>query len=160
MRTQLTIVFMAAALLAGCGGATKPDPAGQAPNGTYEIVDITGASQPATTGVDSAHIKLTFGPATLTAATGCNTLTGRTRLDGERLTVTELVTTDLPCAEPFVAIQQWLVAFLESQPTVTFDEKMMTLATPSTTIRLRPTAPAAPGTAPHSGQPQTVPRTA
>jgi heat shock protein HslJ len=151
---------IAAALVAGCGGVTAQAPAGQTPNGTYEVIDIAGASRPAATGADAAQIKLTFAAGTLTAATGCNTLTGRTSVDGERLTVSQLSTTDLPCAEPYVAVQQWLVAFFGDKPTVAFDENLLTLVTAKTTIRLRPAAPAAPGTAPRSGEPSDVPRTA
>ncbi|WP_162907030.1 META domain-containing protein [Allorhizocola rhizosphaerae] len=153
-----------AALIAGCATATEQAPSitgqasvGQIPAGAYEVVDIVGVNQPA---VNGAQIKLTFGPETLTADTGCNTLTGRTRLDGDRLTVSDLRTTDLPCAEPFVSVQQWLAAFFEDQATVAFDKSQLTLATAQTTIRLRSTRQAVPGTPPGSGQPPSVPRTA
>ncbi len=111
---------MVAALLAGCATTAVQPTAGQAPTGTYEAVDVSGAD------VNTAEIRLTFASGTLTAATGCNTISGRTRLDGDRLTVSDLSITDLPCDDGFVAVQQWLTAFFEDQPTVTVDENQLT----------------------------------
>lgn len=167
MRTKLSIMVVAAALITGCGttseepaSITGQAPTGRLPTGAYGVVDITGASRPPATGADTAQITLTFGPGTLAAATGCNTITGQARLDGDRLTVSDPGTTDLPCGEKFVAVQRWLAQFLDDRPTVAFDGELLTLATTRTTVRLRPTDPAGPGAEPGSDQLPRIPRTA
>jgi heat shock protein HslJ len=159
MRTG--ILILSTALIAGCGtatGGTEPV-TGQAttgsPTGVYEVVDVSGEGRPS----DTARITLTFGPGTLAAATGCNTITGRTALDGDRLTVSDPSTTDLPCPEGYVVVQEWLAAFLGDRPAVTVDGSLLTLTTTRATMRLRSTGPAAPDTVPGSGHPSSAPRT-
>ncbi|MFI5845464.1 META domain-containing protein [Catenuloplanes sp. NPDC051500] len=157
MRTQLLIIATAAAIVTGCASTDAPGTiTGQAtngsePSGAYELVDISGTGRPS----GAAQITLTFGPGTLAADSGCNTMTGRAGLDGDRLTVTDPRTTDLPCPEEFVAVQEWVAAFFADRPTVALDGGGLTLTTARATMRLRSTGTPSPDTQ----QPSDAPRT-
>jgi heat shock protein HslJ len=116
----LTAGLLTAIAFAACGGAAataslgatpSPPPSGQAPAGlegrTFLSTGITGRAL-----VAGSRVRLVFGPGTLGASAGCNSMSGGYRVLDGRLQTGQMGTTEMGCAEPLMAQDQWLAGFL------------------------------------------------
>ena len=130
-----------AALLAACasGAAPTPTPTGagaQALDGrTFLSVAVTdgGADRPL---VNGTRIRLDFRDGSLSASAGCNTMGARYHIDGGRLIVEQLSTTDMGCPPALGTQDAWLAQLLGAGPTINLDGNALDLAAGSTTIHL------------------------
>jgi heat shock protein HslJ len=73
----------------------------------------------------------------LIASAGCNTMSGPVRLDGGRLEVSELQTTDMGCEAPLHEQDTWLGNFLSGTPSWRHDGTSLVVNSPSTEIVLQ-----------------------
>ncbi|MGZ4765500.1 MAG: META domain-containing protein, partial [Ilumatobacteraceae bacterium] len=73
--------------------------------------------------VEGTYIRLGFSDdARITASAGCNTMGGPYKIDGERLVVAELSTTEIGCDPARHAQDEWLAEFLARDPAYTLDD--------------------------------------
>lgn len=104
--------------LAGCGGDDEPVTAGAGPGGTpladeYVSVEVTAGGEPRPL-VEGTEIRLRFDDDQLSASLGCNQLAGSFRIDGTRLVVDGLSSTEMGCDPALHEQDQWFADFLTS----------------------------------------------
>lgn len=110
----VTVVFL---ILTACGhqaqGTVIAAPA-EALSGSYVVTRITdsGAARPL---VPGSQLRLQFAEGRLTAMAGCNTMSGPFVLDGQRVTVGGLASTEMGCSPALMAQDTW-VAGLFAHP--------------------------------------------
>lgn len=78
--------------------------------------------------VDETVIRLGFAGDQLSVEAGCNHMTGAVSLDGGRLRVSNLVSTEIGCEKDRADQDAWIAGFLTSGPTVALDGDTLTLA--------------------------------
>lgn len=116
---------VAVLLLAGCAdpdpagpsaqpGQTGPPP-GQAGPEAFQVTAITEDGLPRPP-VGETGIVITVDGGTITVAAGCNGMSGRVSVDGQRLTVSDLISTGMFCGEELGGQEIWLSAFLAEGP--------------------------------------------
>jgi heat shock protein HslJ len=86
--------------------------------------------------VPGTRIRISFSAGNLGARAGCNALGGAFRLDGGRLVVDSLSTTDMGCDQPLMDQDTWLARFLTAGPALVLAGNDLTLAGGGTTIVL------------------------
>jgi heat shock protein HslJ len=86
--------------------------------------------------VPGTRLRLTFHDGDVRAYAGCNHLTGRASVDGERLVVDRFATTRMACDAPLEEQDAWLAGFLSAGPTWRLDGDDLVLSTGDTEIRL------------------------
>lgn len=142
----------------GTDGGRSEEPAASFWGHRWQVVSIREG--------DSARTLASVGgqPVVLDASTegqlsynGCNGGGGTGRLDGDRLLVTELVSTEMACTdaegEALMAQDAWLASFLMAGPNVAIDAEKLTLTTDGATVELtdlghgEPKEPVDPGSA-------------
>ncbi|RNL65116.1 META domain-containing protein [Nocardioides marmoriginsengisoli] len=110
-------------VLVGCGDQDDPsarggpdalDP-GLLPNGhhaTYVVTGVTDKGVPRDL-VKGSEIRLRLDGDRLIVTAGCNTMSGTFRLEGTRMTVTDLATTEMGCAAPLMAQDTWVAGLFD-----------------------------------------------
>lgn len=137
-RTSALAVVALLLTTAGCAGAS-PSLGGTSPS----LPDRTFLSVAASDGgvaktlVAGTRITLAFQNGSLSVSVGCNSMGGAYHLDGGRLVVDQMSTTDMGCEPDLMAQDTWLAAFLGSRPTVNLAGDELTLEAGSVVIRLR-----------------------
>lgn len=122
---RLVLLVFVGVLLTGCGSAAKDDdPAGNGGSNsptarsdldvTYVVSGITEAGKKRSL-VSGSEIRFAFQDGQLRITAGCNSMSGAYRLEGSRLTVESLATTEMGCEQPLMAQDTW-VAGLFAQP--------------------------------------------
>jgi len=130
--SRLGLAAVVLGVIAGCAGAA-PDALG---GRTFLSTTVLEADGPREL-VPGTHLVITFGDdGHLSVSAGCNTMGGSYRIDGDRLRVTEVATTEMGCDAPHQAQDEWLFAFIGSEPTATLDGDDLTMTSRDTTIRL------------------------
>ena len=124
------------------GTPVTPDPGGStggAGNGSQSeallgeyLFDSSEGYEP----VAGTTLRITFGEDTVSFNAGCNAHSGTYSLDGDTLVVGGMGSTQMGCDAELHTQDQWLAAFLESDPTVTIDADTVTLANDEATLRL------------------------
>jgi heat shock protein HslJ len=134
----IATIPLAAVALAGCaqgsGGSsgTGSDPL----NGrTFLSTSVRHAGQDRPL-VSGTRISLEFTDRGLIARPGCNIMSGPVRLDGGRLVVTELATTDMGCAQPQMDQDTWFAGLLNRGPTWQLTGDTLVLTADQDEIRL------------------------
>lgn len=120
MRHNLTLTagLLATIALAACGGgggtpsasasrAPSASPSGSLDGRTFLSTGITGHVL-----VPGSQVRLTFDNGTLGASAGCNSMSGAYQVVDGRLQVGQMATTEMGCAAPLMAQDQWLAGFL------------------------------------------------
>ncbi|WP_147144611.1 META domain-containing protein [Stackebrandtia albiflava] len=79
---------------------------------------------------------VSFDDGSIGAVADCNHMGGTVEPDGGRLAVTELFSTEMACEEPAMAVDTWLIGFLESAPEYTLDGDTLTLTSEGVTVEL------------------------
>ena len=105
--------IFAALLLAGCGVDTV-----DLPEGRWQEVSAS---------VGNTPVSLEISGDTLMADTGCNSLLGSVKMEGNKLTTEDIATTLMACSEEDTLREEQLLDLLKSQPVVAFDEEILTL---------------------------------
>ena len=100
----------------------------------YLSVEVTEAGTPRPL-VDGTVISLRFDDGRVGASLGCNHLGGPYELDGDRLLVEDLSTTEMGCDPERHAQDEWFAGILQSEPTVVVDGDAMTLTAGETVVR-------------------------
>ena len=133
----LAATFALAACTGGGGTATpapSPSPSVASPAGldgrTFLSTAVTGHVL-----VPGSTVRLTFADGTLGATAGCNSMSGAYRIADGRLETGQMATTEMACAEPLMAQDQWLAGFLAGAG-ITLDGNTLTLAKEGVTMTL------------------------
>jgi heat shock protein HslJ len=141
LAARIAVLALAGSLSAcGSGASPTPTPAPTQPEvlagRTFLSVAITdgGADRPL---VQGTRIRLDLRETDLTASAGCNTMGGQYRIDGGRLIVDQLATTDMGCPAALGAQDTWLAELLGSQPTIALDGNDLTLTSGSIILRMQ-----------------------
>lgn len=93
--------------------------------------------------VEGTHVRLRVDGERLVIEAGCNTMSGEVAVAGGRLVVGSLTSTMMGCEPPLMAQDEWVGAFFESGPAVTFDGSTLELTSDDgTTIVLAEEPPA------------------
>ena len=123
-RALILAIFTIAALTAACGGGSAtPGPTGQTLDGrTFLSTKVDGPAL-----VAGTVIRITFKDGNVTANAGCNTFGGPYRIDGDRLVVGQIVTTEIGCQPNLAAQDQWVTGLLGGA-TIGLDGNNLTLA--------------------------------
>ncbi|GAA3384560.1 META domain-containing protein [Cryptosporangium minutisporangium] len=141
--TRLALLFVLL-LVAACGPAEGSEsPATDRPDDplagkVFRSVAVTedGADRPLATDVP---ITLRFGTdRTINVQAACNQISGPVTIDGDRLRVGDLMTTEMGCDPPRMAEDEWLSAFFRATPTWRLAARDLVLATDRTEIRFAP----------------------
>jgi heat shock protein HslJ len=148
MRTRrIALAAISVTLLAACGGAPSPtarpttfDPDPTPPPAGATDGGLAGTSWVGTTAdpsspADPARITLRFEATTLSASGGCNRMGGDYQVVGGVLATGPMMTTEMACAEPLMAQDQWLATLLGGA-TVSGAGTTLTLANGGTTLTL------------------------
>jgi heat shock protein HslJ len=115
------------------GGADSPALTGR----TFlsDSVTVSGSPRPLVRGT---QIRLTITTDHRVSATaGCNILSGTVRIDSDRLVVSALGSTEMGCDPPRHTQDEWLAAFLATNPTYVLDGSRLHLRSNDTVIELR-----------------------
>ena len=109
--------------VAGCGSAKDPSPqviddSGLLPDRVFVVTGVTDQGKPHST-VDGTQIRITLSASNLRLTAGCNTMSGTYQLDGTRLTVGSLATTEMGCAKRLMDQDAWLAGLFEKPAQLT-----------------------------------------
>ena len=106
------------AACAGTGGSGGT--AGSLAGRTFLSDRVTdgGAARPL---VEGTRIRLVFEDGRLSASAGCNTMGGSVEIRADRLVVGDLATTEMGCEPRLHEQDEWLAAFLGSEPRYTLE---------------------------------------
>jgi len=87
--------------------------------------------------VQGTAVRLTFQGASLSANAGCNTMSGTYAIDdGKLVAAGDWATTEIGCQPALQAQDQWLSAFLSSQPRITLNGDSLVLISGGTAMDL------------------------
>lgn len=100
----------------------------------YLSIEVTEAGAPRPL-VEGTVISLRFDDGRVGASLGCNQLGAGYELDGDRLVVEELSTTEMGCDPERHAQDEWFAGILQSEPTVVVDGDTVTLTSGETVVR-------------------------
>ncbi|MBB4765781.1 META domain-containing protein [Amorphoplanes digitatis] len=129
----LTVVAVLSITGCGQGGAAAPPP------GAAEIWGRTFVSAPDEGSkrlVEGTRLRLGFEPGTVTAEAGCNHLSGRAAVDGDRLVVSDVGGTMMACSAELMDQDTWLTDFLQQRPRWQLDGDTLVLSAGTTRLRL------------------------
>jgi heat shock protein HslJ len=146
-RALLATSFLAAVVLAGCGGddddtGDNPDDSATANAAASPTADdLEGKTFVATevsggTIADGSEIVVTFEDGAVIVAAGCNTQRGGYEITDGTLTVDPLVATMMACDDALMAQDQLMADLLSAGPTVALDGDELTIASSTTTVTL------------------------
>lgn len=126
-----TFLLVAACSGGAGGGAPTPGPSGSPPDGTGAR-GLDGRTF-LSTGIEGFilvagnRVRIAFQDGRVSASGGCNSMSGPYALDGGRLIVRGLATTEMACDPPLMAQDTWLADLLDGA-TVALDGDVLTLA--------------------------------
>lgn len=122
--------------IAGCGNAAEPaGESGELWGRTFVSTSATMDGAPRAL-VPGTEIRLALDNGTLRANAGCNQLSGRVDVDGQRLAVSDLGGSLMLCGDELREQEEWLIAFLGRRPTWLLDGDVLVLRTDDTELRL------------------------
>lgn len=113
MTLALTVALGAAIAVAACAPASAPQLAGK----EYVAAKVTDGGQDRPL-VPGSKLRLSFSASDIGASAGCNHMGGTYRIDGGRLIVDDLGTTDMGCDPDLMAQDQWLSELLGTGPAI------------------------------------------
>ncbi len=135
----VSTLLAAAVLLVACAGgaspgASEPPGPGDGPSTidgrTFLSTAISGRAL-----VPGSQVRLSFDDGRIGANAGCNSMSGSYAVDGGRLVVGALATTEMGCDPPLMDQDAWLAGFLDGA-LVTLAGDMLTLAGDGVTLTL------------------------
>ncbi|MBI2763273.1 MAG: META domain-containing protein [Chloroflexi bacterium] len=134
----ITLALLAGILAGGCSADTSADPGGSgapgtsaAPRGSSGTETVEGRTFLSTevegqTLLAGTRIRLSFQGGTVGADAGCNSMGGSYQIQGDRLVVPQMITTEMGCALDRAAQDQWVAAIL-SGSAIALDGDALTL---------------------------------
>lgn len=139
----LSMLVLILATIGGCGenlGAAAPG----LPNGrTFLSTSVSEGGKPRPL-VRGSRIQLIFAGGELRANAGCNSYSGRARMESDRLHVDGVGGTEMGCDPQLMDQDGWLIDFLASEPTLRRDGDTLVLTSEDTEVRLLDRAVAEP----------------
>lgn len=109
----LALALAATFALAACAAASGPQLAGR----EYVAANVTDGGQDRPL-VPGTKLRLSFSATDIGASAGCNHMGGTYRIEGGRLIVANLGTTDMGCDPDLMAQDQWLSQLLGAGPAI------------------------------------------
>lgn len=103
----LALAFGMTLALTACAAASAPQLAGK----DYVAAKVTDGGQDRPL-VPGTKLRLSFSATDIVASAGCNHMSGTYRIDGGRLVVGDLATTEMGCEPDLMAQDQWFGALL------------------------------------------------
>jgi heat shock protein HslJ len=142
----LAAVVLVTLTLGACGSRYgRTEVAG--PVTTPELSDLEGHAwvtdvilDPHRALVAGSTLRVTFGPHSLSADAGCNTLAGGATVRDRKLVAGPLPATQKGCAAPLAAQDVWLAAFLRSRPRIERLDENLWLSRHDTVVHLTQTS--------------------
>lgn len=129
-RIATCICWLAAlAAVYACGDSSEPGLRGQLDGRTFLLESAQGFSP-----VEGTAIRLSFAESQISFYAGCNSFSGSYSSCGDALCVQELGSTEIGCAAPLQAQDQWLAEFMTSRPSSSLDGDRLTLSAADATI--------------------------
>ena len=110
---RIALALIATVALTACAAATAPQLAGK----EFVAAKVTDGGQDLPL-VPGTKLRLSFSATDIGASAGCNHMGGTYRIDGGRLIVGNLGTTDMGCDPDLMAQDQWLGEILGAGPAV------------------------------------------
>jgi heat shock protein HslJ len=144
--TVIAILMVIGSLAACASGAVPTSTPGATPDPPPGDGDLAGRaflSVAVTDGgidrplVPGTRIRLDFTDGGLSVSAGCNTMGARAHIDGGRLIVDQMSTTDMGCPAALGTQDTWLATFLTSMPGFALVGNDLTLSGASIVIRLQ-----------------------
>lgn len=133
MRKVLVLAtLLGAGIVCGCDGGTTDSSLGARLTGRSFVSE----SVEGWTLVTGTRVSVSFDEMGVNAQAGCNAFFGTGAIDGDTLRVSMLGSTLLGCAAPFEAQDEWLSAFLLSNPTLALDDPRLVMTTADARIHL------------------------
>ena len=132
-RSLVAFALATAFLLGACagGGSATPEPAGPGLDGrTFLSTGIEGRAL-----VAGSTVRLAFENGQLSASTGCNSMGGPYRIEGDRLVADQLATTEMACDPALMEQDRWLADLLGGA-TIALDGDTLTLTRVATRLTL------------------------
>jgi heat shock protein HslJ len=137
-RTFLFVALLSALLVGACtgaGGAASLTPSASPPGsaddppgrGGLEGRTFLSTVSDGRALVAGSRVRLSFEGGTIGAGGGCNSMSGGYGIDGDRLVVRQLATTEMACEPALMAQDQWLAALLDGA-TIALAGDTLTLA--------------------------------
>lgn len=133
-----SLVFLLAAVLAACSGGATPAPSDAPPAGlaplaldgrTFIATAVTGRSL-----VPGTEIRLSFEDGQIGVSAGCNSMGGPFGIDGGRLAIGQLATTEMACDPVRMDQDAWIAGILPGAE-VALDGDTLTLAGDGVVLR-------------------------
>lgn len=117
------------AVVYACGDSSEPGPRAQLDGRTFLLESAQGFSP-----VEGTAIRLSFDKSQISFYAGCNSFSGSYSSCGDALCVQELGSTEIGCAAPLQAQDQWLAEFMTSRPSSSLDGDRLTLSAADATL--------------------------
>jgi heat shock protein HslJ len=105
--TLLASLAFMTAMAAACSVGTGASPAASVDGKTFVSTDVQGAAI-----VPGSRIQLTFKNGDVNAHGGCNSMSGRYSITGDRFSVTQMASTAMGCEAPLMRQDEWLTRIL------------------------------------------------
>jgi len=157
LHLPLPVLAAALALLAGCGspGTSVGSPGAGSPGTSSVTATRTGPDRPELVGrtfastrvtvdgtahplVPGTRITVGFTVDQIAVKAGCNTISGRVRIDGSTVRpIGSLMTTAMPCPSALSTQDQWLMGLFSTGVQIGHQDGLLTLTQGGTTITLR-----------------------
>jgi heat shock protein HslJ len=132
IRTPITLGLVALSMLAAACSPLAPGASGLNLEGrAFVATKIEGRAL-----VPGSSIQLTFEQGSLGATAGCNSMGGSYVIEGGRLTVRELVSTEMACDPPLMDQERWLANLLTGGATISLDGNALVLEGGGTRLTL------------------------
>ncbi|ADB35048.1 protein of unknown function DUF306 Meta and HslJ [Kribbella flavida DSM 17836] len=136
-----------ALLLSACGDESGAGGSATLSGKTYLSLAVTEDGKPKKL-APNTRIRLEFlDDGRLAATAGCNSIGGKARTGGGKLSVDELAVTEMGCDAPRHAQDTWLVQLLQSDPSWTTEADKLTITSGSTVLQLQDRETATPDVA-------------
>ncbi|SHN20861.1 META domain-containing protein [Cryptosporangium aurantiacum] len=149
--TRIALLFLLVFAAAACGPAqgestTPGDPAptqarekDPLTDTAYRSVAVTEDGEDRPPAVEDKPVEVRFGAnGTLVFRAACNRIEAPYTLEGNRVRVGQTMTTDMACAGPRMAEDQWFTEFFQAEPVWKTEGRTLVLTTERAEIRLEP----------------------
>ena len=139
-RVARALVPVALVVAAGCGDDDDDDAAStdgaavssEALDGrSFVSTEVTGETL-----VEGSDITVTFEGDRLSVNAGCNTINGGYAIEDGTLTAEPLAQTQMACEDDLQQQDQWVIALLEGEPSVSLADDVLTISSDTTTVTL------------------------
>ncbi|MDO7869210.1 META domain-containing protein [Nocardioides jiangxiensis] len=134
---KVLVLLALAVTIAACGTEGHREP-GLMPtlSGDYVVTAVTDGGQPHAV-VRGTEIRLSFADGNLDLQAGCNRMSAAYTIDGSRLTVGPVASTEMGCPQPRMAQDTWLAGLFARPATIDWQQQTITAGDVVLTLRPR-----------------------